>query len=157
VSVVGESFADAPECFAKFKQVHALRIDAWGFLPRSEYVALLQRADVVVSTALVSRYTSDAFFFFRCACAEQRQHEFFGVSVIEAIDSGAFPLCPRRLVYPEYLPNANLYNTVPQLAKQLKRFAASPQHLRNSDWRVELAQFDWNCTLREEYMNLFTH
>jgi hypothetical protein len=42
-------------------------------------------------------------------------HEFFGVSVIEAIYSGCYPICPNRLVFPEYLPEEHLYNTVPQV------------------------------------------
>jgi len=42
----------------------------------------LQQADVIVSTA---------------------NHEFFGISVVEAIAAGAFPLVPNRLSYPEII------------------------------------------------------
>ncbi len=42
----------------------------------------MQESDVIVSTA---------------------EHEFFGISVVEAIAAGAYPLLPRRLSYPEIL------------------------------------------------------
>ncbi|MEZ4581048.1 MAG: glycosyltransferase [Caldilineaceae bacterium] len=45
----------------------------WGFLPdRAAYLALLGQADLVISTAL---------------------HEFFGISVLEAIRGRRFPCC----------------------------------------------------------------
>ncbi|MFH1277537.1 MAG: DUF3524 domain-containing protein [Candidatus Eisenbacteria bacterium] len=50
---------------------------------RAAYAKLLASADLVVSTA---------------------RHEFFGISILEAIHAGAFPLLPRALAYPEILP-----------------------------------------------------
>jgi glycosyltransferase involved in cell wall biosynthesis len=53
-----------------------------GFAPEATYRKLLQRSDIVVSTA---------------------RQEFFGVSVAEAMAGGAVPLVPNRLAYPELL------------------------------------------------------
>ena len=47
-----------------------------------KYLKILSEADIIVSTAI---------------------HEFFGISVVEAIAAGAYPLLPKRLAYPEVL------------------------------------------------------
>jgi glycosyltransferase involved in cell wall biosynthesis len=82
ISVIGGEPGRQP--LSVFETAHerfADRIANWGFLPsRAAYEAALANADVVVSTA---------------------DHEFFGISVLEAAAFGAFPLLPRRLAYPE--------------------------------------------------------
>lgn len=83
ISVVGEQFRESPPVFETARKQFAHRIDRWGYqASRDDYVAVLREADVIVSTAL---------------------HEFFGISVVEAISTGAFPLLPERLAYPEIL------------------------------------------------------
>jgi glycosyltransferase involved in cell wall biosynthesis len=83
LSVIGEKFRESPEVFAWAERHFADRIDRWGFqADRNAYEAAMCEADVMVSTA---------------------NHEFFGVSVVEAIAAGAYPLLPRRLAYPEIL------------------------------------------------------
>ncbi len=59
-------------------------VESVGHVPRSDYLALLSRSDIVVSAA---------------------RNEFFGVSVVEAIAAGAVPVLPRRLSYPEVVPS----------------------------------------------------
>ena len=83
LDVIGQSFADIPNVFAKAKIQFRDQIDQWGYTPdRSVYFRILGRADVVVATA---------------------QHEFFGMAVVEAMMAGAYPMLPRRLAYPELL------------------------------------------------------
>ena len=83
LSVIGEQFRDVPAVFARARRRHAGRIDQWGYLDgRQAYRTALGQADVIVSTA---------------------HHEFFGLSVVEAVAAGAYPLLPRRLAYPELL------------------------------------------------------
>ena len=83
VSVLGESFREVPPVFADARRTLNSHVDHWGFLPsRDDYIAALLDADVFVSTA---------------------RHEFFGLSAVEAIAAGVFPLLPRRLSYPELL------------------------------------------------------
>lgn len=83
VSVLGESFANSPDCFAAARQWLGGAVKHWGYLPdRQAYRRVLSEADVVVSTAI---------------------HEFFGIAILEAAAAGCFPLAPRRLAYPEVL------------------------------------------------------
>jgi glycosyltransferase involved in cell wall biosynthesis len=85
VAVVGERFVSAPESFDHLPGALGDRLVAYGFLPDDEYVDLLRRSDIVVSTA---------------------HHEFFGIAVVEAMAAGAFPVLPDRLVYPDRIPEA---------------------------------------------------
>jgi glycosyltransferase involved in cell wall biosynthesis len=54
-----------------------------GYAEEFNYIELLNTSDVVVSTA---------------------DHEFFGISVVEAVAAGCFPILPDRLSYPELIP-----------------------------------------------------
>jgi glycosyltransferase involved in cell wall biosynthesis len=111
LSVIGEQFRDVPEVFARAKDDFRRHIDHWGYQEsREQYEAALLAADVIVSTA---------------------DHEFFGVSVVEAIAAGALPLLPRRLAYSEILADiapadeAMFYydGTVEELATRLDLLA----------------------------------
>jgi glycosyltransferase involved in cell wall biosynthesis len=79
--VIGEQFRESPPVFEQAREAFRDHIDRWGYQEsRAEYEAALREADVIVSTA---------------------EHEFFGISVVEAIAAGAYPVLPRRLAYPE--------------------------------------------------------
>jgi len=81
LSVIGEKFKDAPEVFTWARDLFEDHIDRWGYQEsRMEYEAALGEADIIVSTA---------------------NHEFFGISIVEAIAAGAYPVLPKRLSYPE--------------------------------------------------------
>lgn len=83
LSVIGQQFEEMPEVFNWAREFFSDEIDHFGFLEtREEFISALSNSDLVVSTA---------------------NHEFFGISVIEAIAAGAFPLLPDRLAYPEVI------------------------------------------------------
>ena len=96
--VVGQHFRSSPEEFEKIAallELHAasLSIDqgSFGFIEnREDYIALLRRCDVVLSTAL---------------------HDFQGLSIQEACKLGCTPLVPDALVYPEYIDSQYLYTS----------------------------------------------
>lgn len=82
--LAGERFEEQPPAFETAFRRYAERIIHYGYADDlAEYAKLLRRADLVVSTS---------------------NHEFFGVALLEAIHSGCHPLLPRRLTYPELIP-----------------------------------------------------
>lgn len=84
LAVCGHRFRSAPPVFERARERLADRIEHWGTLEsRADYLALLSRAQLCVSTAI---------------------HEFFGISMLEATHCGARPLVPDRLSYPELFP-----------------------------------------------------
>jgi glycosyltransferase involved in cell wall biosynthesis len=112
VSVIGQSFQDAPDVFDRASADFAEHIDLWGYQQnRDDYVKALCEADVMVSTA---------------------RHEFFGIGILEAVAAGAYPLAPERLSYPEILRLGRTEGTeqffydgsVRDLAAKLSRLAA---------------------------------
>lgn len=83
LAVTGESYQKAPPCFDMAKDALMDHIIHWGYMgSREAYIALLREADILPVTSI---------------------QDFFGISIVEAIDAGVYPLLPDRLSYPELL------------------------------------------------------
>ncbi|XP_076094743.1 tRNA-queuosine alpha-mannosyltransferase-like isoform X1 [Mytilus galloprovincialis] len=133
LSVLGERFTDIPEVFDSAKEKLQRHIVNWGYQEsRKDYIDILKSADVVVSTAV---------------------HEFFGVSMLEAVYYGCYPMCPNRLVYPEIFPDLYLYNTSKQLIKSLRRFCKFPALARDHICQVQVEKYLWT-NMAQNYINL---
>lgn len=116
ISVIGEQFRQVPDVFNSAKQEFSDYIDRWEYQQkRHDYEAALLEADVFVSTA---------------------DHEFFGISVLEGVAAGAFPLVPQKLAYPETLEldsgNEDFYfkGGADQLAERLAQLS---EKIRNNN------------------------
>ena len=84
--LAGEHFEEQPKEFERAFERYAERILHYGYAEDfQEYSKLLHRADIVISTSI---------------------HEFFGISMLEAIYCGCHPLLPNRLSYPELIPES---------------------------------------------------
>jgi len=125
--VLGESFGEYPPVFKKLKDRFRDRILQWGYVESIErYSELLCSVDIVVSTAI---------------------QDFFGGSVVEAIYSGAYPLLPNRLAYPEHVPQENLYNSFDELTEKLRVAIIEFNDLKSGANAVE--RYNWpNCIKR---------
>ena len=91
--VVGQQFREQPPAFAELRELlaGAGSLGRWGYLAQQyDYLELLRRCDVVLSTAL---------------------HDFQGLALMHACDAGCSPLAPARLVYPEWLSEEFLYTS----------------------------------------------
>ncbi|MEM1270068.1 MAG: DUF3524 domain-containing protein [Bacteroidota bacterium] len=84
--LAGEHFREQPPAFEQAFRRYSDRILHYGYAEDfAEYSQLLHRADIVISTAI---------------------HEFFGIAIMESIYCGCHPLLPRRLTYPELIPES---------------------------------------------------
>ncbi len=127
LAVAGENFRQVPAEFEEARTRLADVIVHWGYLPtRADYLHLLQQADLLISTT---------------------EHEFFGISVLEALAAGAFPLLPDRLSYPELLPAALhapcLYADESELFAKAAAWLLAPQPAPPSLRRAISDRFDW--------------
>ena len=129
VALVGERFVSAPDSFDRLPGILGDRLIEFGFAPDDEYVDLLRRADIVVSTA---------------------EHEFFGIAIVEAMAAGAFPVLPNRLVYPERILDRYrrrcLYDDAAELADQVRWAINHPSESAKiaGELAATVQQFDWS-------------
>lgn len=101
LAVCGHRFRQAPPVFERAREALRDRIDHWGTLEsRDAYLDLLGRAQLAVSTA---------------------EHEFFGISMLEAAHMGARPVVPDRLAYPEHFGEEYRYRDPAELEQTLVR------------------------------------
>ncbi|MCZ6600779.1 MAG: glycosyltransferase, partial [Acidobacteria bacterium] len=122
-----------PKPFLAARRRHHDRILSYGYVPsRRDYARLLGKADIVVSTAL---------------------QENFGVSVVEAIACGAWPLLPRRLAYPEVLPtawhDACLYDSRADLVRRLETLLRTglPPASEQEKLAQDMLRYDWSALI----------
>ncbi len=84
LALAGENVRVDPQDFDRARRELGDAVVHVGYLARNDYLDLLSRADVVVSAA---------------------RHEFFGISIVEAVAAGAVPVLPDALSYPELIPD----------------------------------------------------
>lgn len=119
--VLGESFRAAPAIFAEARGRLAERIIHFGYADSpAAYAAWLKHGDLVVSTA---------------------GHEFFGISVVEAVRAGCRPLLPDRLAYPELFPGEFLYGPGELPGRLVAALAAG--RLADGEARALTDRFAW--------------
>lgn len=136
VALLGEAFSRIPEICEKAPQKLGDRLIKYGYEPsREDYRQWLQRGHMVISTA---------------------NQENFGISTVEAIGHGCLPLLPRRLSYPEILPEAFhqdfLYSDQHDLENKLATLLTRRQHedkrralvdaMKQHAWESRITQFD---------------
>ncbi|MBC8196518.1 MAG: DUF3524 domain-containing protein [Candidatus Marinimicrobia bacterium] len=104
LNVIGENYKNSPKIFSKAKETLTNEIINWGYIQsRDKYYKVLDESDILLVTSI---------------------HDFFGMSIIEAISFGLFPLLPNRLAYPEHIPkklnNYCFYNEHDDVVTKLK-------------------------------------
>ncbi len=133
VAIVGEHYRQYPEVFDQARDALGDRVVQFGYLDsKAAYCDLLRRCDISVSTAI---------------------HEFFGVSVLEAIAAKCYPLLANRLTYPELLPSQHhgrhWFNTPNQLRRKLLDAIHRPDAIRNTDLSHVAQRFSWDALIEQ--------
>ena len=114
VAFCGENFSRDTSEFDAVIDLLAEKVVHVGFASAEKYAQLLQQTSLTFSTAI---------------------HEFFGISIVEAMLAGAFILLPRRLSYPELIPAqlhaAVLYDDHHDLIHRLEAALQHPNQTQN--------------------------
>ncbi len=127
--VLGQSFQNMPSIFEHAREKLKKEILHFGYsISRKEYAALLRQGDIIVSTAL---------------------HEFFGISVLEAVRAGCRPLLPQRLSYPELFDDIYLYSDG-ELCERLEQLLIDGGRLEDRKAKNITDEFQWT-QLRSKY------
>ena len=140
LAVCGEQYSRTPDeverhlDFLEAETVHR------GYLDREKYDEFLREADLVFSTAI---------------------HEFFGISILEAILNRTYPVLPDRLSYPELIPRefhgSCLYRTREQMLSLLRKALRDPAEARKTAAALGDSignRFSWK-TLARQYEDFF--
>jgi glycosyltransferase involved in cell wall biosynthesis len=84
LALLGENYQKVPKAFIAARRRWGRSIQQYGYVAsRERYLSWLRRGGIVISTA---------------------EQENFGISIVEAVRHGCFPLLPRKLSYPELIP-----------------------------------------------------
>lgn len=87
------------------------------------YVEQLNKGTIVVSTS---------------------DHEFYGISILEAVRAGCRPLLPNRLSYPELFPQEYLYDDVNFFA-QLEKVVKENEQMTREICMELTEKFSWEA------------
>ncbi|WP_420627854.1 tRNA-queuosine alpha-mannosyltransferase domain-containing protein [Candidatus Leptofilum sp.] len=128
LALCGQQYGKRPSIFKEAIEKLGDQIIHVGHADLPTYRRLLWQADLTISTA---------------------HHEFFGISLLEAIYCQTFPLLPNRLSYPELLPSefrdACLYESEDELVAKLTWALTHLNEIRKVQEMLATAvsRFDW--------------
>lgn len=135
LALLGENFQKVPQPFLKAREEFGDRIKQYGWASsREDYIRWLREGDIVISCAI---------------------QENFGISVMEALRWGCRPLLPRRLSYPELIPEGFhdevFYRHDEELAERLcsllLQYRKDPEAFPLSGLADHAAGFAWDSII----------
>ena len=134
LALLGQHYNKIPEEFEKAKDYFKDRILVYGHLDSfDDYAKWLWKADIALNTS---------------------HHDFFGMSVVESLYCGCFPIFPHRLAYPEHFEKPHrLYKNNKEAYTQLKRALTTFPRLENIPVN-KAKDYDWKI-MKEKYDNTF--
>jgi len=137
LALLGENFQIVPKAFLSAREKFGERIVQYGYeVSKEKYHDWLKQGVIVVSTAI---------------------QENFGISIVEAVRYGCYPLLPNNLSYPELIPEEHhtdcLYSSQEELVEKLSTILADPKeymdkrgglasHMEKYSWEVVIDKYD---------------
>lgn len=129
LALCGQQYGQRPSAFDMAVEQLSDHIVHAGYANDELYQQLLWAADITISTA---------------------HHEFFGISILEAIYCHTFPILPHRLSYPELIPEAYhlkcLYQNQGGLGARLRWALTHTAEARQIGHKLQTAvtRYDWS-------------
>jgi glycosyltransferase involved in cell wall biosynthesis len=127
VAILGENFSQSPQIFEQARREFGTRVVQFGFVESfREYARWLFAADLLPVTS---------------------KHDFFGMSVVEAVYCGCYPLLPRRLSYPEIFPPEECaeyyYKDTADLSGKLQKAICDLERIRATCLKKWVDRYSW--------------
>ena len=125
--ILGRSYQKSPSVFEEAKKQLENEIIHFGYAEsRAAYITLLKQANIL----LVTGY-----------------QDFFGISVVEAIAAGCYPILPDRLAYPEHIPeglrSSHIYKNETELMTLLDKVLDEKLYLKTNVVQSYVQRYDW--------------
>ena len=127
VALLGERFSESPPVFGEAEERLGESIIHSGYAEDfEEYAYWLNRSDILPVTSI---------------------HDFFGRSVVEAIYSDCYPVLPKRLAYPEHIPEDRhdefFYDDFEELLSKLRKLILNIDKTRSVPVSDFVRKYDW--------------
>ena len=125
LAILGEKFKEYPQIFDEAYTKLSDNIIQFGYCENFEdYANYLWRADVLPVTS---------------------NQDFFGISIVEAVNCNTYPILPKRLSYPEIFDSKNnpeyFYNNDKEFYQKLKKSLKQKSNLSKRNKLIE--RYDW--------------
>ena len=126
-ALLGESFNSKFPIFEKARTRLKDKIVHYGYAEDfNEYTHWLYKADIIPVTSI---------------------HDFFGVSIAEAIYCGCYPILPNRLTYPELVPYRDypdlFYHDFNDLVEKLEHVIRDIENIRKKNFSHCIERYSW--------------
>jgi glycosyltransferase involved in cell wall biosynthesis len=134
VAILGQRFSRQPEIFIEGKEKLGTRVVQFGCTEDfAVYARRLWQADILPVTS---------------------HQDFFGISVMQALYCGCYPLLPNRLAYPELLPAEShdfyFYKNFNDLLNRTKTALQNIKQTRRHNLQTIAAAYNWT-TMASHY------
>jgi len=137
--VAGEKYKRSPYIFKEARGRLSDKIIHWGYAKsRQDYLELLAKADIIPITS---------------------NQDFFGISAVEGIASGCYPILPNRLAFPEHLERPQYdfcyYSNKSELLEKLRE-AINNHPNKTQNIRNQVNKYDWSnlINIYDDFFNV---